>query len=620
MKKILQILFVGLFFANFANAQDRTITGTVTGREDKLPLPGVTVRLKGAKGGAQTNSAGKYSLDIPSGVTGIEFIYLGYETLTKSLPSNNVLNVTLEVSSNSLNEVQVNGYSTILKRESTSSTAQITGDKISNLPVTSFDQSLGGRVTGVQINNSSGLVGAPVTIRIRGISSLTLGSQPLIVVDGVPITQGNIGQLYNPANALSDINPNDIESLDVLKDASATSLYGSRGANGVIVITTKQGKTGTAKVTYDTYFGFNEPSKKIEVLNGEQYNTVINQKRANAGLGNLAAYGDYDGDGTVDVASTDWQDEVYRKGFIMSHDFSISSATEKTSVFASASYLNYDNYIQVNGSQRGSARINVTHKVTDWFTVGINSQYSRNYQKGLGSGSGGAYSGVPYGPFFYYPNVPVSVNGDYYYGKGGNTGTIGSLPNPVAVLNKNYDNYDTKRFLGSGFAEVKLLPGLKLRTTYGVDYQTGFANNYWTDEIGDGSGLGGLVQDVYNEALVWNWANTITYNKVIAQDHTINILGGAEYNKNTTKWFYASALGASDPFYNQFVGSAFTQFGADGGLGANGFDSYFASANYSYKQKYLATATFRADAYSGYGSENKRGGFPSAALAWRFTE
>jgi len=620
MKKILRSLFVLMLCANFAMAQDRTITGTVIGKEDGQPLPGVTIRFKGAKGGAQTNSNGNYSVSVPAGVKTLEFAFIGYVSKSANLSSGNVIDITLDPYLNDLTEVQVTGYSTILKKDNTSSIATVSGDMISNLPVTSFDQSLGGRAAGVQVNTSSGIIGAPINIRIRGISSLTSGSQPLIVVDGVPITQGNNGQLYNSANPLGDINPNDIESLDVLKDAAATALYGSRGAAGVILITTRQGKAGAAKVTYDTYFGYNEPSKKIDVLNADQYNSVVNQKRTNANLSAIAAYGDYNGDGTIDKASTDWQDEVYRKGFIMSHDFSISAATEKTSIYASASYLDYNNYIQVNRARRGSARLNITHKVNDWFKVGLNSQFSRNLQNGLGSGTGGALSGVPYGPFFYYPNVPVKVNGDYYLGQGGNGLTQINVPNPRAVLDQNYDNYDTKRFLGSGFAEVSILPGLKVRSTYGVDYQSGLSTNYWNNGIGDGQGLGGLVQDVYNESLVWNWANTITYNKVIAKDHTINLLGGAEYNKNTTRFFYADAFGASDPFYTQFVGSAFTSFGADGGLQANGFDSYFGSINYSYKQKYLASATYRADAYSGFGIDNKRGGFPSGSVAWRFSE
>lgn len=162
--------------------------------------------------------------------------------------------------------------------------------------------------------------------------------------------------------------------------------------------------------------------------------------------------------------------------------------------------------------------------------------------------------------------------------------------------------------------------GLKVKSTYGVDYQNGLATNYWNNNIGDGSGLGGLVKDIYYEALVWNWANTITYNKVIAEDHTINLLGGAEYNKNNTRFFYADAYGASDPFYTQFIGSAFTNFGADGGIQSNGFDAYFGSANYAYKQKYLASATYRADAYSGFGIDHRRGGFPSGSLGWRFTQ
>ncbi|WCT12433.1 SusC/RagA family TonB-linked outer membrane protein [Mucilaginibacter jinjuensis] len=622
MKKLL-LFYLGflVFCTTQVFAQDRTITGTVSGRSDGLPLPGVSVVVKGSSKGTQTDANGKFSIPVSSSARTLVFRYVGYTTQEVTIPeSSKPLVIGLDVDSKQLGEVVVTGYSSVLKKNTTSSVAKITGDEVANLPVTSFDQSLGGKAAGVQVNIGSGIVGAPVNIRIRGVSSIASGSNPLIVVDGVPITQGDNGQLYNTANPLGDLNPNDIESLEVLKDASATALYGSRGAAGVIVITTKQGKAGVSKVTLDTYFGFNEPSKKIDVLNADQYISVINQKYKNAGLTKTgAAYFDINGDGTPDPVNTDWQNEVYSKGLTMNHQIAVTGGTQKTTVYASASYSDYQNYIDVNRARRGSVRLNITHQANNWLKVGINSQYSRNLQNGLGSGTGGALSGIPYGPFMYYPDVPVSINGNYYYGQGGNAAAVGTIPNPVAVLHQNYDNYDTKRFLGSGFAEVTLLPGLRIKSTYGADYQTGLDYQYWGNDIGDGKGLGGLVQDVYNETLVWNWANTINFNKTYG-DHTINAVAGAEYNKVNTRFFYAAGIGASDPFYNQFVGSAFSTKDADGGLGANGFDSYFGSVNYAFKNKYLATATYRADAYSGFGISHRRGGFPSGALAWNFTE
>ena len=617
MKKLVQSLFVMLLIASSVLAQDKKITGKVTAKEDGLPLPGVSVKVTGTKLGTQTDANGNYSIIVPTSAKSLDISFVGFLAKTVPLGTRLVLNIILETDAKQLSEVIVNGYSSIKKTEFAGSSSRITSEEIENKPVTSFDQTLAGKAAGVSINTSSGIIGAPVVIRVRGTSSISSGSQPLIVIDGVPVVQGNTGQLYNQTNPLADINPNDIESIDVLKDASASALYGSRAAAGVLLITTKQGKIGASKVTYDTYFGYNEPSRLFKVLDGGQYNTVINKMRTNANLTPIAFYGDVNGDNIPDVTNTDWQKEVYTKGLNMSQQIGVSGGTAKTQYYTSVSYLDYQNFIKVNRLRRATARLNATHEANKWLKFGANSQFTRGLQNGLGSGTGGALSGIPFGPFTYYPNTPVfNQDGTYNYGKGGNLISIGTEPNPVGVLNQNYDNLDSKRFLGSGFAEIKILPELKLRTTYSADYQTGFTNQYWNNEAGDGRGFGNLVQDVYNENLVYNWASTLNYNKVFNK-HSVGLLAGAEYNKFSSNYLYAFAYGASDPFYTQFIGSAFTTFGADGGRISNGLESYFASGNYSFDQKYSASATIRSDAYSGYGRDNKTGYFPSGSVAWR---
>jgi TonB-linked SusC/RagA family outer membrane protein len=620
MKKLLLFYLCFLVYGvTQVFAQNRTITGTVTGRSDGLPLPGVSISVKGTTQGTQSDANGNFSIAVGPDARTLVFSYIGYITQEVAIGATDKLRVGMDADSKALDEVVVTGYSTILKRDNVASISKISGDRIANLPVTSFDQALGGKAAGLQVNVESGIIGAPVVMRIRGVSSISSSSEPLVVIDGVPVPTADDGQLYNNANPLSDLNPNDIERIDVLKDPSATSLYGSRGANGVILVTTKQGVAGVTKVNLDTYFGFNEPNKQIKVLNGEQYNQVINQRRANAGLAPAALYGDYNGDGTPDPVSTDWQKLVYKKGMTMNHQLSVSGGDQKTVVYAGASYMDYQNYIDVNRQRKGSIRINVTNTANNWLKLGFNSQYSRNLQNGLGSGTGPSYSGIPFGPLMFYPNVPVKVDGAYYDGQGGNTVSLASIPNPVAVLYQNYDNQENKHFLGNGFAEATILPGLRLKTNYGVDYEDKFEYQYWGDDFGDGRGLGGLVQDVYTTTTTWNWSNTLSYNQTFGAS-TINALAGAEFNKYDNRYFYAAAYTASDPFYNQFVGSAFSNKDADGNLNANGFDSYFASVNYSYKGKYLAEATYRNDAYSGYGKNFRRGGFPSGSLAWNFTQ
>lgn len=619
MKKNQLVLFLFLVLSASAGwTQNRMVTGKVT--DDKgAGLANVNILVKGTNLGTVSTAEGNFSLSVPVSAKTLVISALNFVQQEVAVLGKNTISVKLLSSAENLQDVVVVGYSNVKKSSLTGSVAKVSGNDIVNRPVLSMDQALTGKASGVQINTSSGLVGDNVIIRIRGAASISSGSQPLIIMDGVPLIQGNQQLLYNPANALADINPNDIESVEVLKDASAASIYGSRASGGVLLITTKKGKAGQATVNYDTYIGSSDPSKRLSVLNAPQYENIINTMRSNAGLANAAKNGDYNGDGIID--NTDWQDQVYRKGMTQNHQLSISGGAGRTTYYASAGYNDFENFIIVNRQKRSSIRLNLTTKVTDWFETGFKIQFSRTLSYGLGSGTGGVLSGVPFGPLTMYPNVPVyNADGTYYIGSGGNTVTQ-NTPNPVAVQQLNFDNRDTRRFIASTYGEVSLLKGLKFKSQYNVDFLSAYADQSWDPSIGDGSGLAGVGQTFTADTRIWSWFNTLNYNTKIGE-HDLGILAGAEYTRNYNTQGYAFGLGMTDPLFRLINTANYANVGAANTVGGpnNGLASYFGGITYAYKGKYLASTNMRADAYSGFGINNRWGYFPSGSIAWKISQ
>jgi TonB-linked SusC/RagA family outer membrane protein len=621
MRKLLMSLWCSLLLlSGELLAQTRTLTGKVTDANG-IPVPNASVIVKGTRVGTVTNTDGTYSLNVPPGAKTLIISSINMETEEIKIGTMNEYNQVLKTQNASMDEVVVVGYNTIAKRSLTGSVSKLNGDVVANKPVSSFDQALTGKAAGIQVNTSSGLIGDEVIIRIRGGASISSGSSPLIVMDGVPLTQGDNGQLYNKANALAELNPNDIESIEVLKDASAAAIYGSRGSAGVILVTTKKGKAGQSSVTYDAYVGFNEASRKMKVLNAADYTTVINKMRSNASLSPVAKYGDINGDGKPDTVNTDWQDEVSRKGLVQNHNLAISGGSQNTTYYASLNYNDIQGYIDLNQQKRGSVRLNLTSRLNDWLQIGVNSQFSRTKSYGLGSGTGNALSGIPFGPLTAFPNIPVyDPDGKYYAGQGGNT-IASNVPNPEAVTNLNYDNRDARRFIGSAFGEVQLIKGLKFKSQINLDYSYALSDNWWNPDIGDGQGFG-LRQSVDNERNTWNWFNTLTYNRQFGADHELNALAGAEYTRRTSSFAYNYGAGIKDPDFRIIKADNYDEVGAENGIDGidDGLASYFGSVNYGYKKKYLATVTFRTDGDSRFIGHNKWDYFPSGSVGWRLSE
>ncbi|WP_426326817.1 SusC/RagA family TonB-linked outer membrane protein [Pedobacter sp. R-06] len=649
MKKLLQSLFVLLFVASAAFAQNRTITGTVTSGDDGLPLPGVSVKAAGAKIAAQTGSDGKFSISLPANITSLEFSYLGFISQTKAVGASGVVNVILAADSKTLTDVLVVGYGVKAVKDVNGSISKVKGSDLASLPIESFDKALSGKAAGVQISSSGGTLADGVSIRIRGINSISTSSLPLVVIDGIPANTLENLNLFNGGNGtrfdpLALINPNDIESIEVLKDAGASVLYGSRAANGVILITTKKGKNGTTLFTIDSKTNFATASKVPDLLNGDQFNLINNEKATNrygAAVGVIAKDSDIDGDGAPD--RTDWMKQIFRTGKTFDNTVSISGGTDKATYYGSVRYADQEGILYGNKLKTGSVRANVDVRPKKWLRSGVEISYTKSINYGVltdGYLAGASISGYNAAPTVavFNPNGPkgynlTSTSPVGYLGLGNNvtsylgTSFIGNrVYNPIATVDLQRNQNTPQNFVGNAYVEIQPISGLKITSKFGVDYQSNFEDQYSNPLI---AGLGlsylGLVQDYILTRNQWVWQNFATYDKTIAQKHRISLTAGAEYQYTKQQQIYASANNFADPFFQNIIDGAYT--GADpssgtvllasgGSLFSNGLESYFGRAGYTYDDKYFIEGAVRADAFSGFGAAYRWGKFPSVSAGW----
>jgi TonB-linked SusC/RagA family outer membrane protein len=385
-KNVLLLLAMLLFNLGATYAQTRTVSGTVTSVDDGSTLPGVSVMVKGTTKGTQTDIDGKFRLEGVSGSETLVFSFVGFNSKEEAIGNRSIINVTLGASEAALEELVVVGYGTQRRQEFTGSASTIKGSTIAERPVQSFVQGLTGQATGVNIIQPNGLLNNPPVIRVRGLSSLGLSSFPLIVVDGIPISTGDVSSNAATNNPLGDINPADIESIDVLKDAASAAIYGSRAAAGVLLITTKKGKSGKAKFNIDAWTGISNPVRLPEVLNAQQYMDHKNGAIANAlalnpnavpasqrNEQNKSFLPNYDANGNL--IDTDWFDLVYRTGVSQNYNASLQGGTDKTNYYFSAGYTNQDGFLKANNFQRKSGRLNLTHEATNWLKLNLNINY-----------------------------------------------------------------------------------------------------------------------------------------------------------------------------------------------------------------------------------------------------
>jgi TonB-dependent starch-binding outer membrane protein SusC len=632
MRKLASILALTLLCSMHMFAQDKPVTGKVTDEKDGSPLVGVSVTVKGTNTGTTTGADGTFRLSVPSNARTLVFSFVAFSTQEVSIGNKAEFNVSLASADKSLSEVVVVGYGTVRKKDLTGSVATIGGDKVRDMPVQSFDQALSGRAAGVSITMPNGVVNNAPVIRIRGVNSISLSSFPLVVIDGIPTFSGDVGNGNAANNPLGDINPGDIESIEVLKDAAAAAIYGSRASAGVLLVTTKKGKQGRAKVNYDAWVGYTRAFNLIPVLNGREYETIKNEGLTNAGTppnGTTRGFYPYLGpDGNP--VNTNWYDIIYRTGVSQNHNVSVSGANDKTNYYFSAGYTKQQGMIVQNDFTRLNATMSLDHKVNTRISIGAKFQYANSDNAGVNSGStpGGAFatSGIGRLGFNLMPNVPVFLNNGAYnintvsntIGQGANITAL-QFTNPKVLLDLNTFSSENERIIANVYGNVKLFDGLSFRTTFGVDNLSVVNKAFQNALHGDGVANGGQVFNTLQTYKRWNWSNVLNYNKSFG-NHNIAALVGNEQQYTFQEGWGANRQGVTDPFYNEFQGGFNTIVPSGNFLGENYLVSIFGRVNYDYKKKYLFSVNARRDGYSAFSPENKYGNFWGASAGWVLSE
>jgi TonB-linked SusC/RagA family outer membrane protein len=630
MKKFLLTCFT-LAIALYSMAQQRTISGTVTSSEDGSSLPGVNVLLKGTTTGTATDADGKFSLAIPSSDGTLVFSFIGLEAKEVPIGSQTVINVSLASDITQLSEVVVVGYGTQTKRDLNGSIASISGKDIATMPIQSFDQQLQGRAAGVNVVTPNGVLNNPPVIRIRGISSISLSSFPLVVIDGIPTFTGDNSGSNAANNPLSNINPADIESIEVLKDASASAIYGSRAAAGVILVTTKRGAKGKSKVSLESWVGITNPVRLLNVLNAEEYTMIKNEGRVNAGL--LPGYATST-DANGNVIDTDWYKVAYRTGVSSSNTINFSGASDLTSYYVSVGHTDQKGMITNNDFKRTSARISLDHKVFDKFKVGTTFAYSNNFNSAPSTGSlaGSAFStaGLARLAFLTSPNVGPYLPDGSYNNNGANIGSMNNIDpvsgtplqvgfaNPKAILDLNTFTSSANQIQGSVYASWEIAKGLTIKTTYGIDRLLIEDKSFLTGLTGDGQSSNGSATNLYRTRNRWNWQNTAQYDVKFAEKHSLSALVGGEQQYSTDERWGANRTTLADPFFTTFQGN-YTNIAVTGNIQTENFLlSYFGRVNYDFNKKYFASINVRRDGYSAWA--NKYGNFYGASVGYSISE
>jgi len=616
-----------------------TVQGKVTNDKNE-PLEGVTIKIKGTEAAITTDTKGAFSIKCADDAT-LVFSFVGYTTKELEVKGKTTLVVVLNTAVSALTNIVVVGYGTQGKREFTGSIATISEEKVKDMPVQSFDQALAGRAPGVNITQPNGVLNNAPVIRIRGINSISLSSYPLVVVDGIPINTGEVSASASVTNnPLADINPSDIESISVLKDAASTSIYGSRAAAGVLLITTKKGKTGKPKVSYQGWLGITKAIRLPELLNAAQYmeiknEAVLNSKiltgnANNAGVASALFFPTYRADGSL--VDTKWYDEVYQTALSQNHTLSISGGSENTTYYFSMNYSNQDGFIKTNNFKRKAVRFNINHKVTEWLSLAGNISYNTSYNASPNTGSltGNAFqiTGIARLALLSSPNV-YAKNPDGSYnvsttnslGMGNNKGVVSNFYNPLPLLDLDRYTSENDRVIGTISATARILKGLEFKTSYAVD-RLKVENELFNNPVhGAGFADNGIATNASSRFTSWNWINTLTYQQKLFKRHNISLLAGYDVQQfDNTRWG-ATRTQLSDPFFTNFEGSYGRIIPLTNNLSSEkAYASVFSRFTYDFAKKYFFTVNLRRDGNSALGTGKKYGNFGGVSGGWAVSE
>ena len=595
-----------------------------------MGVPGATVLVKGTTIGTATDIDGKYSINIPAGSNVLVFTFVGLTSQEVNIGNRSTINVALESDVTALSEVIVTGYGTQPKREVTGAVSSVKGDAIQNLPLQSFDRALQGRASGVQVRSSNGLPGGAVNIRIRGVGSVNAGNEPLFIVDGVQLNnQSNAS--FTQSNPLAFLNPNDIESMEILKDAASAAIYGSQAANGVVIITTKKGKQGKAKFEFNAFSGETQPMKFLDVLSGPEWygmrrNALINTgntlPEANAlnAMGVLPAnYATLtrpalDAIGLA-LPTYDWQREVMGAGRLQNYEMSVSGGDDKTTFFLSGSYNYQEASFKPVDFKRGTVRLALTHQATKRLSIETNINLS-TFQQNVPFAVEGSFLGSPaFSSSAVLPhNAIYNEDGTY------NTAIKGVLGQNVVLVNAyNSGLQRTNTVVGNLITNYKIAKNLTFRSLFGLDYRLLQGDNYRDPRTPDGAGVIGRssVQSDWRTRFITT--QTLNWNKTFNGIHNMSAIAGVEYLSETREGISGAGIGFPT-FQFRTIQSAATPESVSGFWTGYRRASVFSSVNYDFKKKYLLTLTARYDGSSRFGTNNQYGLFPSVRVGWSLVE
>jgi TonB-linked SusC/RagA family outer membrane protein len=623
MRKIL-LFMSGLLLFTGAFAQEKTIAGKITDARDGTPMIGVTVSGKGSSAYTQSGPDGSFRISVPNSVTILVFSSVGFENTEVSIGNRATINVQLSQDGKSLDEVVVVAYGTQRKAEVTGAAQTVKSKDLVNIPRTSVDQVLQGRVAGLQSVAPSGQPGAIQQLRIRGIGSITAGAAPLWVIDGVPVNIGDFSRATTTSNALAGLNGNDIEEITVLKDAAATSIYGSRAANGVILVTTKKGKAGKSKIRVETEMGFTELANLPDAgkpLNAAEWQELTREGLVNAGATQAQIDNIMNGYGANTDVDIDWLDLVTRRGDQQQANISASGGSDKTTYYLSGGYFNQQAPVLASDFKRYSGTMNLTNKFSNRVTVATNLTMSTVKQHT--PLAGGAFANPIDAIYFLRPmQNPYNADGTLNISRTGNTNFPADF-NPLYIAEKDINLFNNFKVLGNISGEVKILDNLKFSTRYGVDYFSITEELYDNPFHGDGRTAGGRSYFFYTKVFNWVWTNQLDYRQYILgknSDFYADIKLGYEAQQSKEQDIDARKEGFP-PTTELNSPTAGATPAAFNGTGTDyTFASVFSAVSVNFKNRYVLTGSFRRDGSSRFGSNNRYGNFWSVGAAWNIDQ
>jgi TonB-linked SusC/RagA family outer membrane protein len=616
MKRLLLLFFVVCSFLLPVSGQQKTITGTVTDAENGQPVIGATVRIKGSTVGTTTDINGRYQISAAPGSV-LEFRFLGMKPSEATVGTTDVVDAVLEFDVLGVDEVVVVGYGSAIKRTVSGSVTKVDTKGLAETPTVSFESAIQGKTAGVFIEQASGKLGETVKMRIRGSSSVSADNQPLYVVDGVPISTANISNGSNqPVSPLADLSMADVESIQVLKDASAAAIYGSRASNGVVIITTKKGQKGATKFNIDYTTGISEPSHLMDWLNAEQYLELFNEAMDNVSDQYGYVWGWLPKQDIWDLFvprwnegyDTDWQKEAFQKGSLNRINVSGSGGNEFTTYYAALSYDRTKGILRGNDMTKLSGRLNLDQKATDKLSFGVLMNIMRTEMDRVENDNAFAT------PLQLVAQAPVTPVYDPDTGEL-NTNTI--YYNGLISLRDGINNHTVFRTLGNAYLNYRIIKNLNFKSEFGTDITDLREKNFW-GRLTIGAGPAGEAQNRSVRVVNYNWENYLTYARVI-EDHDINVVAGMSYQESNTTGSDVQGKGfPTDDFHNIANAAEATVFSSwDYG---HSYLSYFARANYKFRERYLLSLSGRMDGSSRFGIDHRYGFFPAVSAGWIISE